>query len=61
MEKINLLNSRRQDPKQKKDWNKYGANSKWQKDEHQDKTTLYIPNYGKCKLQLQNYTKTKIN
>ena len=49
-EKILTINSRLQDPKQKKDWIKNGASGKWQKDEHQDKTTLYIPNYGKCKL-----------
>ena len=49
-EKILTINSRLQDPKQKKDWIKNGASEKWQKYEHQDKTTLYIPNYGKCKL-----------
>ena len=49
-EKILTINSRLQDPKQKKDWIKNGASGKWQKYEHQDKTTLYIPNYGKCKL-----------
>ena len=49
-EKILTINSRLQDPKQKKDWIKNGVSGKWKKYEHQDKTTLYIPNYGKCKL-----------
>lgn len=49
-EKIKLLNSRKQCPKQKKVWKKNGATEKWQKYEHQDKTTLYVPNYGKCKI-----------
>ena len=48
-EKIKVISSRRQDPKQKKRWEKFGANDKWQKDPNQDKNTLYIANYGKCK------------
>lgn len=49
-EKILTINSRLQDPKQKKDWIKNGANSKWQKMKDQPKETLYVSNYGKCKL-----------
>ncbi len=60
-QKILTINSRLQDPKQKKDWIKNGASGKWEKMKNQPKETLYIANYGKCKLQLQNYTKTKIN
>ena len=50
LEKINLLNSRLQDPQQKQDWIKNGATGKWQKMRNQPKETLYIANYGKCKL-----------
>ena len=49
-EKILVLQSRRQSMKQKENWNKYGANGKWQKMTNQPKETLYIANYGKCKL-----------
>ena len=49
-EKILTINSRLQDPKQKKDWIKNGASGKWQKMRNQPRETLYIPNYGKCKL-----------
>ena len=49
-EKILTINSRLQDPKQKKDWIKNGVSGKWEKMKNQPKETLYIPNYGKCKL-----------
>lgn len=44
------INSRKQDPKQFAEWQKYGANGKWQKDKHQKDWTLYKANYGVCKL-----------
>lgn len=49
-EKIKLLNSRRQSVKQKENWNKHGANGKWQKDPYQEKNTLYVMNLSRCKL-----------
>lgn len=50
MEKIKVLNSRRQSIKQKEKWKKYGANSKWEKDPFQDKDTLYKMNFSYCKI-----------
>jgi hypothetical protein len=50
LEKIRLLNSRRQSMKQKEKWKKYGANSKWEKDPFQDKDTLYKMNFSYCKI-----------
>ena len=44
------INSREQDPQQFAEWQKYGANGKWQKDRHQKDWTLYKANYGACKL-----------
>lgn len=44
------INSREQDPQQFAEWQKYGANGKWQKDRHQKDWTLYKANYGVCKL-----------
>ena len=44
------INSREQCPKQFAEWQKYGANGKWQKDKHQKDWTLYKANYGACKL-----------
>ena len=44
------INSREQDPQQFAEWQKYGANGKWQKDKHQKDWTLYKANYGACKL-----------
>lgn len=49
-EKILTINSRLQDPKQKKDWIKNGVSGKWEKMKNQPKETLYVPNFGKCKL-----------
>ena len=43
------INSREQDPQQFAEWQKYGANGKWQKDRHQKDWTLYKANYSKCK------------
>ena len=50
LEKILLLNSRRQCPNQKKHWELHGASGRWEKDPHQNKETLYVGNYGKCKV-----------
>ena len=44
------INSREQDPQQFAEWQKYGANGKWQKDRHQKDWTLYKADYSKCKL-----------
>ena len=44
------INSREQDPQQFAEWQKYGANGKWQKDRHQKDWTLYKANYESCKL-----------
>ena len=44
------INSREQDPQQFAEWQKYGANGKWQKDRHQKDWTLYKANYEVCKL-----------
>lgn len=44
------INSREQDPQQLAEWQKYGANEKWQKDRHQKDWTLYKANYESCKL-----------
>lgn len=49
-EKIKVVESRLQDPQQKQDWIKNGVSGKWQKMRNQPKETLYIANYGKCKL-----------
>ncbi len=50
LEKINLLNSRLQDPQQKQDWIKNGATGKWEKMKNQPKDTLYVANFGKCRI-----------
>ena len=44
------INSREQDPQQFAEWQKYGANGKWQKNRHQKDWTLYKANYESCKL-----------
>ena len=44
------INSREQCPQQFSEWQKYGANGKWQKDRHQKDWTLYKANYEVCKL-----------
>ena len=44
------INSREQDPQQFAEWQKNGANGKWQKDKHQKDWTLYKANYESCKL-----------
>lgn len=49
-ETIKEISSREQDKDQKQNWLKNGAVGKWQKDNSQDKETLYIANYSKCKL-----------
>ena len=50
LEKIKVISSRLQDPVQKKLWAKNGATSKWEKMKDQPKNTLYVGNYGKCKI-----------
>ena len=50
LEKIKVISSRLQDPVQKKLWAKNGATSKWEKMKDQPKDTLYVGNYGKCKV-----------
>lgn len=50
LEKIKVLNSRHQCPNQKKHWKLYGASGKWEKMKDQPKDTLYVGNYGKCKV-----------
>ena len=44
------INCRKQDPEQKEDWLKNGANGKWQKDKNQSQDEIYEPNYEACKL-----------
>ena len=44
------INCRKQDPTQKEDWLKNGANGKWQKDKNQSQDEIYEPNYEACKL-----------
>ena len=47
-ETIKEISSRKQDPKQKRDWEFNGVSGKWQKDINQDPKTLYKANYSKC-------------
>ena len=50
LEKIKVISSRKQNPQQKEKWKKYGASGRWEKMKDQDKDTLYVGNYGKCKV-----------
>ena len=50
LEKILVLQSRKQCPQQKKEWLKNGASGRWEKMKDQAKDTLYVGNYGKCKV-----------
>ena len=50
LEKILVLQSRKQCPNQKKHWELHGASGKWEKMKDQPKETLYVGNYGKCKV-----------
>ena len=50
LEKILVLQSRKQCPIQKKYWELHGASGKWEKMKDQPKDTLYVGNYGKCKV-----------
>ena len=50
LKKILVLQSRKQCPIQKKYWELHGASGKWEKHPHQNKDTLYVGNYGKCKV-----------
>ena len=49
-EVIKHISSRKQDPQQKEVWDKWGASGKWQKQKDQDPSTLYEPNYERCKI-----------
>jgi len=53
LEKIKVLESRKQCPEQKKDWALNGMSGKWEKDSKQDKDTLYKINFDKCKFNYQ--------
>lgn len=50
LEKILVLQSRKQCPIQKKHWQVHGASGKWEKMKDQPKDSLYVGNYGKCKI-----------
>ena len=50
LEKIKVISSRSQCPIQKKYWEVHGVSGSWKKDPHQQKDTLYVGNYGKCKI-----------
>lgn len=50
LEKIKVINSRHQCPNQKKHWELHGVGGKWEKHPLQNKDTLYVGNYGKCKV-----------
>ena len=50
LEKIKVLNSRQQCPNQKKHWELHGASGKWEKMKDQPEGSLYVGNYGKCKV-----------
>lgn len=49
-ETIKEISSREQEPQQKEEWSKNGANGKWLKWQEQPKDTLYAADYSKCKL-----------
>ena len=49
-EVLQEIESREQNPIQKEEWEKHGANGrKWLKDKNQDPATLYKADYSKCK------------
>lgn len=50
LEKIKVISSRQQNKDQKKHWELHGASGKWEKMKDQPKDTLYVGNYGKCKI-----------
>ena len=51
MEKILVLQSRRQCHIQKEHWKLHGASGKWEKSKRaEDKNLVYVANFGKCKL-----------
>ena len=50
LEKIKVINSRHQCPIQKKHWKLHGISGKWEKMKDQPKDSLYVGNYGKCKV-----------
>jgi hypothetical protein len=50
MQKVKVINSRLQEPKQKEEWLKNGAVGKWQKDPKQDRDTLYVPDFKGCRI-----------
>lgn len=51
MEKILVLQSRRQCPIQKEQWKLHGDSGKWEKSKRaEDKNLVYIANFGKCRI-----------
>ena len=52
LEKIKVLNSRKQNPDQIKHWELHGVSGKWEKDRSQSKDSLYVGNYEICKATL---------
>lgn len=50
LEKIKVISSREQDPKQAKDWALNGASGKWEKNKTQGKDTLYKPDFESCRI-----------
>ena len=48
-ETLKEIQSRRQNPLQKKEWEENGPKGKWLKDKMQDETTLYKAKYNLCK------------
>lgn len=53
LQKILVLESRKQDPRQKKEWFLNGMSGKWEKMKDQPKDTLYKMNFDKCKINYQ--------
>lgn len=50
LEKIKVISSRKQNENQRKYWEIHGASGKWEKQADQSKETLYVGNYGRCKI-----------
>ena len=44
------INCRKQDPIQKEQWAKFGTYGKWLKDDNQNPSEIYEPDYEGCKL-----------
>ena len=51
LEKILVLQSRRQCPIQKEHWKLHGDSGKWEKSKRaEDKNLVYVANFGKCRI-----------